>query len=340
MGRSRKHQNRLPSVIDSDMDDRFSPNPHGNDSSDSLSDSSTSSESAIAVSSERTTGKRSKAGKNTKKRIEHIQDPTAPSKVDYILTVFSAADMKKPATRREPKKSSIQLSADEPWDTFKAQLLVKIDDLLKPSTLSIDDYEILFSIPRVVTKPGYPLASAMDYTILLERSVKSRLVQLSISAVIDNNKENDEVDNAEKLKKKKGGRRDPATLPGNVAKVANIQALQEPWKCAKKTTTCLGTYCFVNNEGVHLPLSHERLDCWAAAMVSFLFLIAPFTDLLCSFLMLRSNCPRIIISLTTISQSCPLSCNADVMRKTRQLPPLPPSTLPLEERLLTCSVVT
>jgi hypothetical protein len=70
------------------------------------------------------------------------------------------------------------------------------------------------------------------------------------------------------VKKKKSC--DPATLPGNVKKVANIQSLQDHWKCAKKTAECLGTYCFVNKEGTHLPLSHERLDCWAAAMVRYL----------------------------------------------------------------------
>ena len=72
-----------------------------------------------------------------------------------------------------------------------------------------------------------------------------------------------------RMPKKK--RHDPATLPRNVMKAANIQSLQEHWKCAKKTADCLGTYCFINNEGTHLPLSHEHLDFWAAAMVHYLF---------------------------------------------------------------------
>ena len=272
MGRQRKRQHRLPSVIDSDMDRSDRSSLHDNDSSGSDSQNET----ALVPTDHPTgtgavTGKRSKAGRKT---INKTQDPTVPiPKLDYILTLFSATEMKKSATKREPKKSSLQLSADEPWDTVKAQILVKIDEVLKPSILSIDNYEVLFTIPRVVSKPGYPLASATDYTILLDRSAKSKLVQLSISTVVDDgNKENEEVDNAaaEKLKKKKG--RDPATLPGNVKKVANIRALQEHWKCAKKTPDCLGTYCFVNDEGTHLPLSHERLDCWAAAMVcSFSF---------------------------------------------------------------------
>jgi hypothetical protein len=123
---------------------------HDNDSSgsDSLSDSSIV-PTNCPTGTVTVTGKRSKARKKTT-----TQDPTAPipaSKIDYILSLFSAIEMKKPAAKCEPKKSSLQLSTDEPWDTVKAQLLVKINNLLKPSTLSIDDYEILFSIPRVVS---------------------------------------------------------------------------------------------------------------------------------------------------------------------------------------------
>lgn len=64
-------------------------------------------------------------------------------------------------------------------------------------------------------------------------------------------------------------RKDPATLPGNVNKNLNIQALREEWKCSKSDATCPGTYCFVDPEtAIHLPLSNERFDCWASAMVS------------------------------------------------------------------------
>ena len=202
MGRSKKRQHLLPSIIDSDMDRTDRSSHHDNDSSgsDSQSESSIEPSTGTGTVSQPVTGKRPR--KKTK-----TQDPTAPvpaSKVDYILSLFTATEMKKAAAKRAPKMSSLQLSADEPWDTLKAQLLVKINDLLKPSTLSIDDYEILFSIPRIVSKPGYPLASATDYSILLERSCKSKLVQLSISTVVDHgNKENEEADSAEKLKKRK-----------------------------------------------------------------------------------------------------------------------------------------
>ena len=212
MGRSRKRQHRLPSTVNSDMD-LSSHSNHDSDSSgtDSQSDSSTATTNRVhvnvptvpAMETEPTgrvrlivptmpvmetvpvVGKRTK-GRKRKEPTATTQVP--PSKVDYILSLFSAVEMKKPAAKREPKKSSLQLSFDEPWDTLKAQLLVKIDEAFKPTTLSIDDYSILFTIPRVVSKPGYPLVSATDYSILLDRSFKSRLVQLSISMAIDVNK--------------------------------------------------------------------------------------------------------------------------------------------------------
>ena len=294
MGRSRKRQHRLPSTVNSDMD-LSSHSNHDSDSSgtDSQSDSSTATTNRVhvnvptvpAMETEPTGHVRlivptmpametvpvvRKRTKGRKRKEPTATTQVPPSKVDYILSLFSAVEMKKPAAKREPKKSSLQLSSDEPWDTLKAQLLVKIDEAFKPTTLSIDDYSILFTIPRVVSKPGYPLVSATDYSILLDRSFKSRLVQLSISTAIDVNKENEEdsEEKAEKAKKEK--KSDPATLPGNVKKAANIRSLQECWKCPKKTAECLGTYCFVNNEGTHLPLSHERLDCWASAMVCYL----------------------------------------------------------------------
>jgi hypothetical protein len=57
-------------------------------------------------------------------------------------------------------------------------------------------------------------------------------------------------------------------LPGNVKKNANIQALRDAYTCMKADATCPGTHCYVDPEtNSHLPLSHEKLDCWASAMV-------------------------------------------------------------------------
>ena len=73
---------------------------------------------------------------------------------DYILTLFSAIEMRKPAVKGEPKKLFLQLLSDKPWDMYKVQLLVKNNKAFKPTTLSINNYNILFTIPCIFSKPG------------------------------------------------------------------------------------------------------------------------------------------------------------------------------------------
>ena len=73
--------------------------------------------------------------------------------------------------------------------------------------------------------------------------------------------------------------KDPALLPGNVAKNTNVQELQERWKCDKQQETCVGTYCYPHPKTKdHIPLNHERLDCWALAMVSIYNYVVLFTS--------------------------------------------------------------
>jgi hypothetical protein len=80
--------------------------------------------------------------------------------------------MKKPLNKRSAQTMSLQLGREEPWDTMKAQLLVKITAAFKPATLNFDSYDILFYIPRILPKPGSPLMCDDDYSFLLKRSQK------------------------------------------------------------------------------------------------------------------------------------------------------------------------
>jgi hypothetical protein len=214
-----------------------------------------------------------------RKTSSHKEKPPANEpapasvKINYILAAYSAAEMKKAVSKRRAKTISLHLDSSEPWDTVLAQLFVKIDLLLKPRNPTIDltNYDVLFSIPRVLSKPGAPLTCEADHAMLLERvsKLKSPLVNISIEAVTTGSDKENEEDEGDKPKsKKKTARRDPATLPGNVNKTANVRLLQERWKCVQKTVTCMGVHCFVD-EGAHLPLSHERIECWAFAMVCF-----------------------------------------------------------------------
>ncbi|KAG1720312.1 uncharacterized protein EDB91DRAFT_1088882 [Suillus paluster] len=75
-------------------------------------------------------------------------DPALVTKeVSYIITVFSAAEMKKAKTKYEPISASVNLNSDEPWDTLKAQVLVKISNAIKPRVLNFDDYALTYQIP-------------------------------------------------------------------------------------------------------------------------------------------------------------------------------------------------
>jgi hypothetical protein len=183
--------------------------------------------------------------------------------LDYIVAIFPPAELKKAITKCVPKNMSLRLSTEEPWDTVKAQILIKIDTALNPWSINFENYSIAYTIPHILSKPSYPLSSTDDYALLVDRALKPKLVHLHVTPVVGlNDKENELAnDDAEKTKKKRS-RANPEELPGNVNKVAGIRALQERWKCAKQTTKCFGVHCLVNKEGVHQPLSHEMLDCW------------------------------------------------------------------------------
>jgi hypothetical protein len=87
----------------------------------------------------------------------------------YLLNILSAVELKKPVSKRVPKNLSLVLSSSEPWETMEAQLLAKIDTALKPKTLNLNDYNIMFHIPRLLPKPGMTLADKADYSSLLGR---------------------------------------------------------------------------------------------------------------------------------------------------------------------------
>ena len=183
-----------------------------------------------------------------------------------MVLVFSADEMKKVQTKRVAKSYTLQLDTSEPWDTMQAQLLSKIDNALQPHPLDFTLFDISYTIPRIVPKPGMPLETEPSYLILLQHVCKTKeppIISISICQKGAAGQRED-LNNASKKKS-----RDPAMLPGNVKKNENMKALRERWLCPKKEASCFGMHCFINDEGsTHLPLSHERLDCWAAAMVS------------------------------------------------------------------------
>ena len=269
MGRPRKKQHRQPSLIDSELDHRFSSGSSGSDTD------STSNESDIGA----VTGGQTQPIVLPQKRTKFARAsaPSAPilnPVINYAVSVFSSAEMKKATSKRVPKCSSVQLRMDEPWDTLKAQLLVKVSDTLgDAANLDFSKYNVMVSIARVISKPGVPLTSDNDYDLLLTRIKSGKVKEPILTNVtitqLDGADDKENEPTAVNNKPKKKGTKDPDTLPGNVEKGINIQMLQQRWKCDKRQKNCIGVYCYIDREGNHLSLSHQRLDCWASAMVCF-----------------------------------------------------------------------
>jgi hypothetical protein len=49
-----------------------------------------------------------------------------------MLTLTSATELKKAALKHKTKSTNLRLNSDEPFDTFKVQIIVKISQALKP----------------------------------------------------------------------------------------------------------------------------------------------------------------------------------------------------------------
>jgi hypothetical protein len=260
----RKQPPRSLSIINSDLDDRFSPSHISDNKTDSVSDRAP-------------TPPPPKPVKRRKVASKVVPEDPAIT-ITYAIALFTTAEWKKAIAKRTPKNLSLQLKSTEPFDTVQAQILAKIDSAIDLPRNKITDYDVLYMISRIVQKPGVPLTSEADYAVLVEKArasgknKTSAIVNLSIRPIqinADDNKEND----ADAAKKKKLAQNEP--LPGTANKTNNIVLLQGHWKCPKKQLTCNGTFCFVDEQGNHLPLSHQMLDCWASSMVRRFSMLEP-----------------------------------------------------------------
>jgi hypothetical protein len=95
----------------------------------------------------------------------------ANSKINYVLSISSSLEMRLAASKRKPIGRLLALSSLEPWDTFRAQILSTLDKALSPANINIDDYEISYVIPRIVTQ-ALPLESETDYGHMISKATK------------------------------------------------------------------------------------------------------------------------------------------------------------------------
>lgn len=94
-------------------------------------------------------------------------------KITYLMSVFSAEEMKKPKTKRVALGQNLVLDASEPYDTLKAQMLVRIVSALNPTKIALDDYTFNYTIARLVTVP-LSLSSESDYGFLISQATKAK----------------------------------------------------------------------------------------------------------------------------------------------------------------------
>jgi hypothetical protein len=100
-------------------------------------------------------------------------DSEFAKKFTFNIAMFPAKERSKDLKKRTDKNTYMTLNNNEPFDTWNAQLLVKIDKTLNPSKLNIDDYEIHFTIPRISPSP-LVVSSNEEYANMLERVSKSK----------------------------------------------------------------------------------------------------------------------------------------------------------------------
>ncbi|KAL5512135.1 hypothetical protein ACEPAG_3656 [Sanghuangporus baumii] len=106
-------------------------------------------------------------------------DDSPPIELSFVLELFSYSEMQKKTKERASKSTRFSLSSDEPFDTFKAQLLAKISDLLKPAILRFEDYHITYMIKRKQKMTS--LQNEDDYHFLL--SLHTQIVKQQLHLV-------------------------------------------------------------------------------------------------------------------------------------------------------------
>ena len=73
----------------------------------------------------------------------------APITLMFNLSIFPASEGMKEMKKCQIHNSYLKLNSNIPFDTWKAQLLVKIDKKLKLDYISYEDYKVSFMIPHV-----------------------------------------------------------------------------------------------------------------------------------------------------------------------------------------------
>ena len=93
---------------------------------------------------------------------------------------------KDPKKRGDSKNTILCLEPDAVWDTFIAQLLVKINTMLKPKAIAFKDYTVTFSVPQIHPKVT-DLADEDMYKFMVDRALRSkdRTASITVEPIVD-----------------------------------------------------------------------------------------------------------------------------------------------------------
>ncbi|KAG0692852.1 hypothetical protein DFH29DRAFT_1008031 [Suillus ampliporus] len=119
--------------------------------------------------------------------------------VTYNVLILPYAEIKKDDIKKWSGTSTIlTLHLDEPFDTFKAQILCKINKETSPATLSFDNYKAFFSIIRISPKPT-SLSDEDDYKELMKclMKIKEPIVTIYAQELSDLKKHKDQASDKE-----------------------------------------------------------------------------------------------------------------------------------------------
>ncbi|KAI6046801.1 hypothetical protein EDC04DRAFT_2597903 [Pisolithus marmoratus] len=184
----------------------------------------------------------------------------------YNVLIFPASELKKDdIKKRKGLTSYFKLDSDKPYDTWKAQLLVRISQKLNPIQIAYEDYDVSFTIPRVYPSPLLIMTDD-DYNFLLEhvRKAKEPMANVYVQEKtttaghkhkcddLSSSADGSDAENSHKKQKKKKKKThapkdidiDKADRPLN----KNIRTLRDRWLKGLATAT------------LETPLNHEHFQ--------------------------------------------------------------------------------
>ncbi|KAH7921103.1 hypothetical protein BV22DRAFT_1039024 [Leucogyrophana mollusca] len=219
------------------------------------------------------------------------EEAPAPVIITYNLSLFPAAELaKEDLKKRKGVTTYFKLATDKLFDAWQYELLLKINEKMNPETISIDNYIVSFTIPRISPQP-ITVADEDDFKELLERLEKAKKSEATIyiqekppklnkktrkrtEKENSNQSDTDSSDGPKRKKKKKSNTSKSTRVPKatdideeNQLVNDNIKSLRNRHICHKKPG-CESEFCFINaaDGGTHIPLTFPRLECWASAL--------------------------------------------------------------------------